>query len=80
MDETSQLLDTYNIEYTNNLLNDLLKSAKIRYLEKLEIKKELFAKLEAQNSVETILASNTSSIPITRIARDLKHPDRFVVV
>lgn len=47
-------------------------------LEKLEIKKEVFKRLEEQNPPQTILASNTSSIPITRIARDLKHPDRFV--
>jgi len=47
-------------------------------LEKLDIKKELFAKLEDLNSDETILASNTSSIPITRIASGLKQPERFV--
>ncbi|MGW8122608.1 3-hydroxyacyl-CoA dehydrogenase NAD-binding domain-containing protein [Roseivirga echinicomitans] len=47
-------------------------------VERLDVKKELFEKLEKQNSEKTILASNTSSIPITRIARDLKHPERFV--
>lgn len=47
-------------------------------VEKLEIKKLLFSKLESMNSQETILASNTSSIPITRIAADLKYPERFV--
>lgn len=47
-------------------------------VERLDVKKELFEKLENQNSEKTILASNTSSIPITRIARDLKHPERFV--
>ncbi|MFT6827438.1 MAG: 3-hydroxybutyryl-CoA dehydrogenase [Roseivirga sp.] len=62
-------------ESFSDLIADVIVEA---ILEKLEIKKELFTKLEAQNSVETILASNTSSIPITRIARDLKHPERFV--
>ncbi|KOF03973.1 3-hydroxybutyryl-CoA dehydrogenase [Roseivirga seohaensis subsp. aquiponti] len=47
-------------------------------VERLDVKKELFEKLENQNSDKTILASNTSSIPITRIARDLRHPERFV--
>ncbi|WP_339606282.1 3-hydroxyacyl-CoA dehydrogenase NAD-binding domain-containing protein [uncultured Roseivirga sp.] len=47
-------------------------------VERLDVKKELFENLENQNSEKTILASNTSSIPITRIARDLKHPERFV--
>ncbi|WP_422355587.1 3-hydroxyacyl-CoA dehydrogenase NAD-binding domain-containing protein [Roseivirga pacifica] len=47
-------------------------------VEKLEIKKSLFTQLESINSDQTILASNTSSIPITRIAADLKHPERFV--
>tara|TARA_A100000171_G_C2117422_1_gene138695 strand:- start:653 stop:1516 length:864 start_codon:yes stop_codon:yes gene_type:complete len=47
-------------------------------VERLDVKKELFEKLENQNSEKTILASNTSSIPITRIARDLRHPERFV--
>ncbi|WP_339695245.1 3-hydroxyacyl-CoA dehydrogenase NAD-binding domain-containing protein [uncultured Roseivirga sp.] len=47
-------------------------------VERLDVKKELFENLENQNTEKTILASNTSSIPITRIARDLKHPERFV--
>ena len=47
-------------------------------VERLDVKKELFAKLEQLNSEEAILASNTSSIPITRIANGLKHPERFV--
>ena len=47
-------------------------------LEKLDIKKELFAAMEAINGPDTILASNTSSIPITQIAAGLKHPERFV--
>jgi len=47
-------------------------------IENLEVKKALFANLEAINSEKTILASNTSSIPITRIAAGLKCPERFV--
>ena len=37
MDETSQLLEQYNIEETNKLLDELLQSSKIRYLKTLEV-------------------------------------------
>jgi 3-hydroxybutyryl-CoA dehydrogenase len=47
-------------------------------VEKLEVKKSLFLNLEELNTPQTILASNTSSIPITRIANGLQHPERFV--
>jgi len=47
-------------------------------LEKFELKKELFQKLAAQNSTDCILSSNTSSIPITRIAAITPHPERVV--
>lgn len=49
-------------------------------LENLEIKQALFKQLEAVNSSDTILATNTSSIPITQIARGLQHPARVVGV
>lgn len=47
-------------------------------VEKLEVKRTLFSRLEELNTENTILASNTSSIPITRIAAGLEHPERFV--
>lgn len=47
--------------------------------EDLDVKRELFAGMEAIVSRETILASNTSSFPMTDIARDLLHPGRAVV-
>lgn len=47
-------------------------------VEKLEIKQKVFATLESVNRKESILASNTSSIPITQIAAQLDHPKRFV--
>lgn len=45
-------------------------------VEKLEPKQDLFGKLESVVGPETILASNTSSIPITAIASKCKHPER----
>ena len=44
-------------------------------IEDLNIKKELFKRLDDCMDKETILASNTSSIPITKMAKDLS-PDR----
>ena len=46
-------------------------------IEKDEAKKQLFARLEPQLKAEAILASNTSTIPITRLAEGLKRPERF---
>jgi len=42
------------------------------------MKKELFRDLDSACPVETILASNTSSIPITRLASLSRHPERVV--
>ncbi|UII34288.1 3-hydroxyacyl-CoA dehydrogenase NAD-binding domain-containing protein [Fulvivirga ulvae] len=47
-------------------------------VERLDVKQKVFAELERINSKKTILASNTSSIPITQIGAGLKHPERFV--
>ena len=46
--------------------------------EKLELKQELFAEFEKHVTPDAILASNTSGIPITRIAADLQNPERVV--
>ena len=47
-------------------------------LEKVELKQEIFAYLDARTPVETILASNTSSVSITEIAAAAKHPERVI--
>lgn len=47
-------------------------------VEDLFAKKTLFAEIEASVSDKAIIATNTSSIPIARLARDLKHSERFV--
>ncbi|WFE70032.1 3-hydroxyacyl-CoA dehydrogenase PaaC [Halomonas sp. M1] len=46
-------------------------------VENLEVKRQVFAQLEALCSPDTLLASNTSSLSITSIAADLKHPERM---
>ena len=46
--------------------------------ENLELKQDLFKRIEAVVSEDTLLASNTSSLSITRIASALKKPQRFL--
>jgi 3-hydroxybutyryl-CoA dehydrogenase len=47
-------------------------------IENEDAKKELFADLDANCPEHTILASNTSSIPITRIASATRRPDKVI--
>lgn len=46
--------------------------------EDLQIKRTLFAELDARAQPETIFASNTSSLSITVLAAATKRPDRFI--
>jgi 3-hydroxyacyl-CoA dehydrogenase len=46
--------------------------------EKLELKQEVLAGVEGQIAAETIIASNTSGLPITKIAAGLAHPERVI--
>ena len=46
--------------------------------EKLELKQEVFPQFEAVVAADAILASNTSGIPITKIATVTEHPERVV--
>ena len=46
--------------------------------ENLELKSKIFAQLDAALSAEVILASNTSSISLTKIAQACKHPERCI--
>jgi 3-hydroxyacyl-CoA dehydrogenase len=46
--------------------------------EKLELKQEVFGQFEQQVSDEAVLSSNTSGIPITKIAEGLDHPERVI--
>lgn len=45
-------------------------------VERLDVKQELFAKLDAVTGADTILASNTSSLPISAIAAKCQRPER----
>lgn len=46
-------------------------------IENLEVKQKIFQEIEKLNDKSCILATNTSSIPVTQIGAVLKHPNRF---
>ena len=46
--------------------------------EQLPPKQALFAEMDRLTPPATILSTNTSSLPITQVARDTKHPERVV--
>jgi 3-hydroxyacyl-CoA dehydrogenase/enoyl-CoA hydratase/carnithine racemase len=46
--------------------------------EELDVKKEVFARLEQVVAPECILATNTSSLSVTDMSADLDHPERVV--
>jgi 3-hydroxyacyl-CoA dehydrogenase/enoyl-CoA hydratase/carnithine racemase len=46
--------------------------------EELEVKKQAFERLEEVVGPECLLATNTSALPVTEMARDLSHPERVV--
>jgi 3-hydroxybutyryl-CoA dehydrogenase len=46
-------------------------------VERLDIKRALFAELESIVPAQAVLATNTSSLSVTAIAAGLKHPERF---
>ncbi|UUO05582.1 3-hydroxyacyl-CoA dehydrogenase NAD-binding domain-containing protein [Blastopirellula sp. J2-11] len=47
-------------------------------VENLEVKRKIYARLEPQLADDAILASNTSTLPITQLAANLAKPERFV--
>ncbi|GGL03569.1 3-hydroxyacyl-CoA dehydrogenase [Sphaerisporangium melleum] len=46
--------------------------------EDLAVKKQVFAEVEAVVGPECVLATNTSSLPVSSMAADLRHPERVV--
>lgn len=65
----------HSSEAVGDLKADLIVEA---ILENLELKQKVLREIEAQNSPDCILASNTSTIPITQIAAGLARPDMLV--
>ena len=75
-DKKSEIIS--RIQYTNavtQLKADLIIEA---IVERLDIKQQFFNDVAAVNAPETILATNTSSIPVTQIAAKVPNPKRFL--
>ena len=68
------------------LLNPALEVAEMRHcdlvieaaVERPDVKKKIFSDLEAVVGPTTVLATNTSTIPIDELASALSHPERFL--
>ena len=67
-----------NLTFTGNTLDLICDVIIEAVVERLEVKQSIFKELADLNSDQTILASNTSSIPITRIAAGVPNPERVV--
>lgn len=63
------------IDYKGLMNSDIIVEA---IVENMDIKKKAFKELEKHVSKDTIIASNTSALPITEMAKALKKPDRFI--
>jgi 3-hydroxybutyryl-CoA dehydrogenase len=68
----SKIIYTSQIEH---LKADLIFEA---IIERLDLKHQFFKAVAAINPIDTILASNTSSIPITQIAAGIPNPERVL--
>lgn len=68
----SRIVFSSNIEYVKA---DLIIEA---ILERLDLKHQFFKTVAALNPADTILATNTSSIPITQIAAAIPNPERVL--
>ncbi|MFC4262816.1 3-hydroxyacyl-CoA dehydrogenase family protein [Ferruginibacter yonginensis] len=67
-----------NIQYTTNI-NDCIADVIIEAIvENMEVKTNLYQQLAAINSNETILASNTSSLSISSLQKNIATPQRVV--
>jgi len=57
---------------------DQLMEVSLKLARELAVKKEIFAKLDENAPLHTILASNTSSLPIAAIAAATRRPDKVI--
>jgi len=67
-----------NLKFTNDLHDCLADVIIEAIIEKPEAKIALFNQLAEINHSETVFASNTSSLSITEIAKEVKNPERVI--
>lgn len=69
------------VDFITDLDSEQVKNADLVIecvFEKLEVKQEIFARLEERCAVDTIFCTNTSVISPTQIAADLTHKERLI--
>jgi 3-hydroxybutyryl-CoA dehydrogenase len=78
LEETTKESILANIMFTSDI--EMVKADLIieAIIEQLEAKQQLFQKLAAINNDSTILATNTSSIPVTQVAAKIPNPSRVL--
>ena len=76
MNQTEETLN--NLRFTNNLHDCLADVIIEAIIEKPGAKISLFNQLAEINHSETVFASNTSSLSITQIAKEVKNPERVI--
>ena len=67
-----------NLKFTQDTLDLMVDLVIEAVVEKLEVKQGIFKELAAINNPDCILATNTSSISITKIAASLDNPGRVI--
>lgn len=69
-----------NLRLSSDIAQDLSKAALVveAIVETPTAKQDLFAQLERVVAPSAVLASNTSTIPISQLAKTLNHPERFL--
>lgn len=80
---TAKEVDQIKVRLTGTTNYDNLNDCQLvieAVVEKMSIKKELFAKLDGICPVETVFASNTSALSITELAAATKRPNQVIGV
>jgi 3-hydroxybutyryl-CoA dehydrogenase len=67
-----------NLSFSNSIADVKVELVIEAIVEKLEVKSKVFEQLAEINGDQTIYASNTSSIPLTKIAAEFKYPQQVV--
>lgn len=66
------------LEFTNNIHDCKAELIIEAVVERTDVKIALFHQLAGLNSVETILATNTSSLSVSKIAKEIQNPERVI--
>ncbi|MBA9079650.1 3-hydroxyacyl-CoA dehydrogenase NAD-binding domain-containing protein [Rufibacter quisquiliarum] len=68
----------HRLTFTADILQVIANVVIEAVVERLDVKQSILNEVADQNRPETVLASNTSSLPITRIAAKVQGPERVV--